>query len=329
MDLAFPFIVDLSDEYTPIYISRNRTQPTPQLHSIPFPAFKFCDSISNSMSSSFYAQYGPSARFLGQGLTQVAPGKAQSSPAKRQKRARRTPSPSSGTPYKPCKPSRYAQFGPSARFLAEGLTQVESGKAQPSPAKRQKSALRAFENFYPPEGTYFSGDASEEKVGQLRMLSPNGKVVITQPDAKACSLSVPVHRSGTQNVCLSTFFFGPALRKSVFVNVAVYVNNLKIVHFKGNGSQHNGHRITEIPAFVSGRQACFTFQNDTLKYSHGKTTTVRSEEHTSELQSPDHLVCRLLLEKKNKTTTNKQTNKPQANKHNYNNNTLPTQRTHL
>src|SRR5207244_5413423 len=26
---------------------------------------------------------------------------------------------------------------------------------------------------------------------------------------------------------------------------------------------------------------------------------LRSEEHTSELQSPDHLVCRLLLEKKN------------------------------
>src|SRR5438552_5702864 len=29
----------------------------------------------------------------------------------------------------------------------------------------------------------------------------------------------------------------------------------------------------------------------------------RSEEHTSELQSPDHLVCRLLLEKKKKNTT--------------------------
>src|SRR5258708_15705790 len=28
--------------------------------------------------------------------------------------------------------------------------------------------------------------------------------------------------------------------------------------------------------------------------------TLRSEEHTSELQSPDHLVCRLLLEKKKK-----------------------------
>src|SRR5947208_7345037 len=30
----------------------------------------------------------------------------------------------------------------------------------------------------------------------------------------------------------------------------------------------------------------------------GKLAGVRSEEHTSELQSPDHLVCRLLLEKK-------------------------------
>src|SRR5207244_9943444 len=34
---------------------------------------------------------------------------------------------------------------------------------------------------------------------------------------------------------------------------------------------------------------------------------IRSEEHTSELQSPDHLVCRLLLEKKkNKQMTDTQ-----------------------
>src|SRR5438552_16678628 len=31
----------------------------------------------------------------------------------------------------------------------------------------------------------------------------------------------------------------------------------------------------------------------------------RSEEHTSELQSPDHLVCRLLLEKKKTTLIDK------------------------
>src|SRR5258708_27616593 len=30
-------------------------------------------------------------------------------------------------------------------------------------------------------------------------------------------------------------------------------------------------------------------------------SSLRSEEHTSELQSPDHLVCRLLLEKKKQT----------------------------
>src|SRR5258708_15169322 len=32
--------------------------------------------------------------------------------------------------------------------------------------------------------------------------------------------------------------------------------------------------------------------------------SLRSEEHTSELQSPDHLVCRLLLEKKKKNKYN-------------------------
>src|SRR5215216_4105291 len=35
--------------------------------------------------------------------------------------------------------------------------------------------------------------------------------------------------------------------------------------------------------------------------ARGLSRAFRSEEHTSELQSPDHLVCRLLLEKKNKS----------------------------
>src|SRR5207244_12644224 len=35
---------------------------------------------------------------------------------------------------------------------------------------------------------------------------------------------------------------------------------------------------------------------------HRRYVSLRSEEHTSELQSPDHLVCRLLLEKKNNTS---------------------------
>src|SRR2546427_1782192 len=39
------------------------------------------------------------------------------------------------------------------------------------------------------------------------------------------------------------------------------------------------------------------------RYEH-RTAELRSEEHTSELQSQSNLVCRLLLEKKKKKTTN-------------------------
>src|SRR5258708_16590437 len=40
-----------------------------------------------------------------------------------------------------------------------------------------------------------------------------------------------------------------------------------------------------------------------VERARGRLRMRRSEEHTSELQSPDHLVCRLLLEKKKKTST--------------------------
>src|SRR5207244_13300304 len=41
-----------------------------------------------------------------------------------------------------------------------------------------------------------------------------------------------------------------------------------------------------------------TTGNQVFACSAAPGHTARSEEHTSELQSPDHLVCRLLLEKK-------------------------------
>src|SRR5258708_27430057 len=51
------------------------------------------------------------------------------------------------------------------------------------------------------------------------------------------------------------------------------------------------------------------FQGMHLEPLEGRSTSDqnRSEEHTSELQSPDHLVCRLLLEKKKKTNIMTQT----------------------
>src|SRR5947208_7574986 len=50
----------------------------------------------------------------------------------------------------------------------------------------------------------------------------------------------------------------------------------------------------------TGRLAVSVFHQarlNSLEYRLDRLTK-RSEEHTSELQSPDHLVCRLLLEKK-------------------------------
>src|SRR5437870_9809779 len=54
------------------------------------------------------------------------------------------------------------------------------------------------------------------------------------------------------------------------------------------------------------REPCsrFNFSNERLGYREGDAPSIsfaRSEEHTSELQSRGHLVCRLLLEKKKNT----------------------------
>src|SRR5258708_11340179 len=53
-------------------------------------------------------------------------------------------------------------------------------------------------------------------------------------------------------------------------------------------------------------------QVSSLIYSVTKHAAValRSEEHTSELQSPDHLVCRLLLEKKKQRENSHQRPRP-------------------
>src|SRR5205814_9543894 len=47
---------------------------------------------------------------------------------------------------------------------------------------------------------------------------------------------------------------------------------------------------------ASGTEVCRSLKSDAVT----RDARVRSEEHTSELQSLRHLVCRLLLEKKNK-----------------------------
>src|SRR6266487_4250682 len=57
-------------------------------------------------------------------------------------------------------------------------------------------------------------------------------------------------------------------------------------------------------ASVSECQLILEFCNELLWQIISESSTLRSEEHTSELQSPVHLVCRLLLEKKKKKAEN-------------------------
>src|SRR5207244_11446679 len=54
--------------------------------------------------------------------------------------------------------------------------------------------------------------------------------------------------------------------------------------------------------FAGGKPGCNLAMQLLHNVSQGGVAAAdsRSEEHTSELQSPDHLVCRLLLEKKKK-----------------------------
>src|SRR5436309_11535299 len=61
---------------------------------------------------------------------------------------------------------------------------------------------------------------------------------------------------------------------------------------------------TELPPPGVFQSSPATFGSSIAFPSSSKTPMWRSEEHTSELQSRENLVCRLLLEKKKKKNTN-------------------------
>src|SRR5947208_12063769 len=67
--------------------------------------------------------------------------------------------------------------------------------------------------------------------------------------------------------------------------------------------------LSQVQACASQNKACAARSRPFRRWKEGRgglqaiarDRDVRSEEHTSELQSPDHLVCRLLLEKKKRS----------------------------
>ena len=66
-----------------------------------------------------------------------------------------------------------------------------------------------------------------------------------------------------------------------------------------NFNVNGGSERAEIRVFLGEGGGLRSANPETgLPEFDNENTTIRSEEHTSELQSPGHLVCRLLLEKK-------------------------------
>src|SRR5436309_16026502 len=65
-------------------------------------------------------------------------------------------------------------------------------------------------------------------------------------------------------------------------------------------NEHGADRYVRIDAHVQCDLAAARFDGDYITRLH---LQIRSEEHTSELQSRENLVCRLLLEKKKKTAS--------------------------
>src|SRR5947208_9754216 len=64
-------------------------------------------------------------------------------------------------------------------------------------------------------------------------------------------------------------------------------------HRTGRGNRWTKERVTALRSYHHLPR----YSPDNKETSGWMNLTERSEEHTSELQSPDHLVCRLLLEK--------------------------------
>src|SRR5690625_1371375 len=112
--------------------------------------------------------------------------------------------------------------------------------------------------------------------------------LLTRRHGKVRAVAKGVRRTGSR--------FGARLEPFTLVDVQLYAGR----------SLHTVTQVVTIETFaqaISADYGRFTAASAMLETTDRLTDEVvdRSEEHTSELQSRGHLVCRLLLEKKNAT----------------------------
>src|SRR2546422_2066540 len=86
-------------------------------------------------------------------------------------------------------------------------------------------------------------------------------------------------------------------RSTLFPYTTLFRSNAGLPPFHGGPASATGELFVNY-LDASGNEIV----NEEFASGGGRATMKRSEEHTSELQSRLHLVCRLLLEKKKKKT---------------------------
>src|SRR5258708_10674412 len=79
-------------------------------------------------------------------------------------------------------------------------------------------------------------------------------------------------------------------RSTLLPYTTLFRSQRGVIGERGNRGRHENQQKSLLPFF--------SFLSNAKVAPIATARGTRSEEHTSELQSPDHLVCRLLLEKK-------------------------------
>src|SRR5205814_5664559 len=108
---------------------------------------------------------------------------------------------------------------------------------------------------------------------------------------------IPLFRSRIPPPPTSTLFPYTTLFRSVSVDhpgAQVVVARIRFFH-----KDHGPRRLRNHVDFRERSRVCIPYRQDSISGKAAHAISFRSEEHTSELQSLRHLVCRLLLEKKN------------------------------